>query len=370
MKTQKTTINRFAIMLALLICSSCLAAIDQNLPFIWHVRVDGDDGGEGHSYQTGLASINAAVDAAADGDTIYIWPGDYPETIDLDARNKALTLIGISRSASRITHGNNAKGIKLENGCTIKNLSVILTCPPGVGYAAQAVVGMNKINCTIEDCDISGTFDGLYLNGAVKPIIKNCRISSGYDALYLVGSKDFLVDNCTLEVTNSFSTSTLMRALVFYNNSRGVCRNICINVNRADAGLEGMRSDGIEFAGGNSAMVVVENFTINVTAGKNVAGDVYGVYTHRTGGKIVLSNGIISTSTAGTGKAIDIYNLNSLGTIAVQNIIYSSASGALAPGGSEWGKVVTYHADPNGFLTRILKNIELLTLKRDANAAN
>ena len=37
--------------------TSCFASVDQNLPYVWHVRADGDDNNEGHSYQTGLATI-------------------------------------------------------------------------------------------------------------------------------------------------------------------------------------------------------------------------------------------------------------------------------------------------------------------------
>ncbi len=348
-----------------LFSTCCFASVDQNLPFVWHVRVDGDDSYEGHSYQTGLATINAAVAASADGDTIYIWPGDYNETVDLDTHNKALTLIGISRSASRITHANNAAGIKLENGCVIKNLSVILTGPPGNGSSTQAVVGASKRNCTIEDCDIKGTYDGLYMGDAVKPIIKNCRISAGFDALYLAGATDFLVDNCTIEVSNSYSTETPMRALIFFNNSRGVCRNLCISVDRKDAGVASARTAGIEFFGGISMMVVVENFTINVTAGANVAGDVYGVYSSQmgrlTGGKITLSNGIISAVTSGSGKSRGIYNLNSAGTIAVQNVIYSDTSGAVTQGGSGWGEAVSHYADPNDYLSKITKYLIILS---------
>ncbi len=352
-----------------LLSTPCFAAVDQNLPNAWHVRVDGDDNNEGHSYQTGLATINAAVAASADGDTIYIWPGDYNETVDLDASNKALTLIGMSRSASRITHYNNSPGIKLGNGCVIKNLSVILTGPPGNGPYTQAVVGISKSNCTIEDCDITGAYDGLHMPYAVKPIIKNCRISSGYDALFLGGATDFLVDNCILEVSNSYSTITPMRALIFYNNSRGVCRDVCIFVYRNDAGAASAMTSGIEFLGGTStvavvgnftgisAMVVVENFTISVSAGKNVAGNVYGVYINKTGGNIILSNGVISAATTGSGSSTDIYNLNSTGTIAVQNIIYSNTSGAITQGGSGWSEAVTHYADPNYLLTNITKYI-------------
>jgi hypothetical protein len=356
------SIKHLVLMLVLFLSSTtCFAAVDQNFPFVWHVRVDGNDSYEGHSYQTGLATINAALAASADGDTIYLWPGNYNETVDLDAHNKALTLIGMSRSASRITHSSNTFGIKLENGCVIKNLSVILTGSPGNGSLTQAVVGTNKINCTIEDCDINGIYDGLYMGGTVKPVIKNCRIFAGYDALYLAGATDFLVDNCTLEVSNSYSTTTDMRALIFYNKSRGVCRNICIYVDRKDAGSVTTRTTGIEFLGGVSTMVVVENFTISVTAGANVEGDVYGVYTHRTGGKIILSNGVVSTVATGSGNKADICNLNSIGTIAVQNVIYSNASGAITQGGTGWGEAVTRYADPNDFMSKMTKYLIILS---------
>ena len=74
---------------------------------VWHVAKTGSDSNSGHAgqYPISLANdakvtIAAAVSAAASGDTIIIWPGDYAENVNFGG--KALNLVGASRNKSRI----------------------------------------------------------------------------------------------------------------------------------------------------------------------------------------------------------------------------------------------------------------------------
>ena len=78
--------------------------------------------------QTGLAhgSINEAVSAAANGDTLYIDEADWPESLDI---NKDLTLIGLG-DGFRLTPQPSVKAdlvvirIKFQKTVTIKNMEV------------------------------------------------------------------------------------------------------------------------------------------------------------------------------------------------------------------------------------------------------
>ena len=95
---------------------------------IWHVAKSGSDSNGGHAgqYPVALASdakltIGSAVSAAAAGDTIIVWPGDYVETVDFSG--KALTLTGAHRNKSRVIP-TTGSGIIAADNSVVRNISV------------------------------------------------------------------------------------------------------------------------------------------------------------------------------------------------------------------------------------------------------
>jgi len=172
-----------------------------------HVSKAGSDSNDGHAkqYPVSLANdsmltIGAAVTAAADGDTIVIWPGDYAESVLLDDANKGLNLIGTNRMKSRIVPATGA-AIDLEDNCSIRNLYAHST-------NLQAVVATGKENFTLEDCYFSNAgANTLCLSLSVNVLIRRCFILGKCLPLYTgystIVEDCFLISTCRYTLINS-----------------------------------------------------------------------------------------------------------------------------------------------------------------------
>lgn len=81
--------------------------------------------GAGQEYTT----IQAAVNAANDGDTIFIFPGTYTEAVDCASRNKFIRIVGFSRDSVVLTHsGSDYYYPPLEIGKGIvENMTIAVT---------------------------------------------------------------------------------------------------------------------------------------------------------------------------------------------------------------------------------------------------
>ena len=81
--------------------------------------------GTGYTYTT----IQSAIDAASDGDTIIVHEGTYTESVNVESSNKFLTIRGTSKKDCILTYSNsnyNVPPIMIGKGC-VENLSIIAT---------------------------------------------------------------------------------------------------------------------------------------------------------------------------------------------------------------------------------------------------
>lgn len=87
----------------------------------WYVNAGATPGGDGTSYATATTSIQAAINAASAGDTIYVYPGNYDETapgstltaadgggtyqfgLFLPANKPGLTIVGVAGTGNHPT---------------------------------------------------------------------------------------------------------------------------------------------------------------------------------------------------------------------------------------------------------------------------
>ncbi|MDE4908235.1 lectin like domain-containing protein [Methanogenium marinum] len=105
------------------------------------------------------ATIQAAVNAAADGDTIIVERGTYPEQVVL---NKSLTLLGVGMPVITTPKGGTGVDIYADN-CTISGFTV-----KGSEEGEHLAVGISGDNCTLFDTEITGCTFGLYVRYAVQ----------------------------------------------------------------------------------------------------------------------------------------------------------------------------------------------------------
>lgn len=108
-------------------------------------------------------NIQAAVTAAASGDTVYLAAGTYsgPGNINIDFQGKTLSAIGAARDAVFIDGGSTARGFCLDTnqgeGTRIQSLTIIngnsTQLPGGAGGAVHLSSGhLTLVDVTIRDC--------------------------------------------------------------------------------------------------------------------------------------------------------------------------------------------------------------------------
>lgn len=128
---------------------------------ILHVdKYNGSDYNSGLSKSEAFATIQKAVDASFDGDTVVVWPGVYREQVDL--KNKAITLQSADDAA-------------------------VVTTSSGFAFSFESAEGSN---CVLRNFVISGCYDvdggAIFLKSAT-PVLTNLTIT---DNRYGIGAYD------------------------------------------------------------------------------------------------------------------------------------------------------------------------------------
>ena len=113
--------------------------------------------------------IQDAIDAASNGDTIFIKAGTYHEKIVID---KSISLIGESKDAVIIDGGGAGDVVSVKVGGTIESLT-IRNSSNGVGIFLDSVHGME-----IYDCKIYNVHYGIGLSSSTNVVIRGNIISN------------------------------------------------------------------------------------------------------------------------------------------------------------------------------------------------
>lgn len=137
-------------------------------------------------YQT----IQAAIDDASPGDTIYIPSGDYNENVTIW---KSLTIYGYSKWSSRINGNCTSDVVKITaEGVNISNLGMFgCGASSGSMYSALKIESDNNI---IDTNIIGDSRRNVYLYGASQNTVSNNFISSvswsGYEGVTILGGTE------------------------------------------------------------------------------------------------------------------------------------------------------------------------------------
>ena len=312
---------------------------------------------------TAYPTIQAAVNAAASGDTVLVADGTYsgPGNRDIDFNGKNLTVTSQHGAASTVidcggtntTDGSgNHRGFYLHSaetnavirGFTVKNgyEHGIASNPPDNGYGAGLCI--DGSSAVIQECIVSGNtanYDGggifNYCRNNSTVTLTNCVISantSNYDGGGIFNGGD--------DQTSNNSNA----------NPKIVLTNCTISGNTA-----GSNGGGVENINSSSGSIILTACTItgntaNLSArgggvdNENVNPDVIGT--------ITLTNCVISGNTvAGNGGGINDYNVRD-GIITITNctvfgnIASYSAPGILNENSAAW---FGYGAAPAGVIT-------------------
>ena len=139
-------------------------------PHTYHV--DGTTGsdvtGDGLSYETAFATIQAGIDAAADSDTVAVWPGVYEVGLAVDFDGKAITV----RSA--------------DEPAVVRNLS-------GYAFDFHNVEGAGSV---LSNFILSGGMYGVQVNIGCSPVIRNLTIADNEFGIVSYEGADPDIVNC------------------------------------------------------------------------------------------------------------------------------------------------------------------------------
>ena len=314
---------------------------------VWHVAKVGNDGNSGHAgqYPVNLANdakltIGAAISAAASGDTIIIWPGDYAENVN--AGSKALTFIGTHRVKSRIVPATGA-ALTLADDCVVRNLG--LEALQIATYVA-GIYANGKKNILVENCDVYGAYDGVYFYNAQDIIIRNCRVRGKYDGTNFGSISGLIAENCIFRTDGTYGTGVQARAA--WGSGDAIFRNCHFILSRSDASSQVAAGYHIAGAGRHA----FHNCVFVATTQSPFAGYLYGLFSQNAGADTVLQNCTFYTSA--TGTPAERYDLKSQsGTIIVNGCKYASSNGTITQADSNWANALAVALFTNGAANKL-----------------
>ena len=199
----------------------------------------GNDANDGRSWATAKASIQAAVDASSDGDSIFVADGRY-EPISTD--NKAITIRSMNGPENTFIDGSlqwargvtnrcaTLVGIKTNETATILvGFALVNGMPPNTNVTSYALsAGGGSLGGTVRDCVLTNNVarNG---GGACRSILENCTVS-GNVAIYGGGTYQGSLANCVVADNSAASSGGGI-----YGLSDTVVTNCTISGNRADS---------------------------------------------------------------------------------------------------------------------------------------
>jgi hypothetical protein len=302
---------------------------------------------------SGYPTIQAAINAASNGETISVSDGTYSENIDYGDKN--ITIISVNGAAVTTIQGA-ATGTNLPvvtfnsvpltnsavlDGFTINNQATANTLSRGIYIAGGAAP-------TIQNCIITGnatsTTDGagIYITDAAATSVKlkNSTVSNnsarGKTGIWVVNSNLDITDT-TIEINTATGTSSDGAGVYMESGT--------VNIDRSKIrGNSSARNGGGIYVNADTATIKNSDITGNVAAtdggGVRVNGGtlniynstVAGNYAGATGGggarvqtgTLNITNSIIYGNTSSGGAGI----LRSSGTVSINYSSYQAISGA------------------------------------------
>ncbi len=286
-------------------------------PKVRYVAKTGNDGNGGHSPDDAYLTIGQAVTDGADGDKIIIYPGTYDEKIDLDTANKGMELEGISRRGTRIVPSTTGVGITLENNSTVRNLTVVSTADDNaVGISAST-----KDDILVENCYISGAYDGIALSGE-RHMIRGCYVRGTYDGVN-INVENFEILDSIFE-TDGTNTSAYSRAGVF--TEHGVVSNCVFRAYKTSSAYD---VGGVQVWQSTNTLVTFNNCVFHAVGSGTHSGDAFGLEATGAGVIVNITGGGAHSVEVGAGSSYDLRQLTS-STIKVSNVAYSTTSGTIS----------------------------------------
>jgi predicted DNA binding protein len=321
---------------------------------IWHVAKTGNDGNSGHAgqYPVNLANdakltIGAAVTAASSGDTIIIWPGDYDESVDAQA--KSLHFVGTSRTKSKIIYSGDGRALQLGSDSSVNNLHCESS---GVTANCAGLRALSKSNIWVENCNLVGGYDGLALSGCTDITVIGCRVVGKYDACTVSNSARFLIKDSKFYADGTYNTTVKCRALVVFG-ANGIIRNCSFTVARSDTSNQDFGGIDMYLATPTRGFIVVSECVFYVAGGETNTGKAFGIRLYHADSLATVFNSVFYVSAEGTSAVYHLYAFQ--GKIIVANSAYdgNKTYGTVVQADSGWANALAAALFVNGAANKL-----------------
>ncbi len=307
-------------------------------------------GGSGEGNYT---SIQDAINAASEGDIIFVYSGVYRENIVI---NKSITLMGENKNTAIIDGNYSGDVVKITaNGVKIEKFTIEKSdwqSNAGVNISASNCIIANSIiqknqygvysfscNNTIINCDFLNNDRGIYFdyykNGSSyiyshNNIINGCYISNSSYGIYFRCSHNNTIEKCTIlnssrgiffhtpNTALHFSSNNVISNCTILNNYFGIefslsCNNIITGCNLSNndyAGLSFSYSDNNII--NNSNIFNNEWYGIklfysdtNTISANIISNNYYGVYTTSSGMNLIYHNNFVNNTQQAYDESIN-----------------------------------------------------------------
>lgn len=210
-------------------------------------------------------TIQEAVIAATDGDTIYIKPGVYSEEVVL---NRSLTLMPLSGEVDPIliTGDGRGKGVTItSDGCSLEGLTIQNFTGPGIEVLSD---GNRIVRCTFSGDDPAVLISGSRQNTVSRNRMQDCQGG--------VALKDNSSDN---SVTSNEIEGGVVGVLIRDSQKNSIAGN---SVARSSIGVWLMNSSRTEVSGNSISAETYGIWAFNSSQGSiadgSVTGSTRGIY--------------------------------------------------------------------------------------------
>ncbi len=201
-------------------------------------------GGNGPGNYT---TIQDAVDAASEGDTIFVYSGTYYENLQID---KTVTLTGEDKNNTVIDSNSSGNVVNVTADYVNINRFTIINS----GFRDEGIYIYDSQDNSISDCIISSNDDGIALDLTKHALISNCIISS---------NKRFGVLIYASDGSRPHSNNNIISNCIISNNDEGIFLNDFNGNSIIGNNITGNHVYGIHLAFAANNIVKENNFIDN-----------------------------------------------------------------------------------------------------------